>query len=209
MAVSIFLGKTGSGKSYKANVLSKKYDRLFVFDNAHCFQGDLVTDDLSTSNLVKIMRRFALKEKFRVIFRPNLKTSPKESCETVAQFLFAHFGTLNKKLSKKDRILFLVDEADKVSSLKDESWIYKMVTMGRHQQFDCFGIAQGPGRLPKYWRDNASEVFCFKVMEHDFLKMVYGQHAKHIPTLGQYECLHWVDSGDVSLVNKSGKSKTI
>jgi hypothetical protein len=208
VAVKTFFGKTGSGKSYRANLISHRdYDRVFIFDNAHCFKGNFITSDLSAQGFSNLLKKIAKLNKFRVVFRPSLSSSPKESCEIVSQFLFAHFGALNKKLGWEGKLLFLVDEADKVSSDKKDAWLYKMVTMGRHLGFDSFGISQGPGRIPKYWRENSSEVFCFKVMEHEFLKQIFGPHAQAIPLLGEYEYLHWSDVGDIRLRDKNDRMK--
>jgi hypothetical protein len=205
MAVSVFFGKTGSGKSYRADKESRSYDRVFIFDNAHCFKGDFVVTDLSARGLTKLFARIACLKKFRVVFRPDLKRLPKDSCEIVSQFIFAHYGPFAQKYLK-DKALFLVDEADKVSSDKKDSWLYKMVTMGRHIGFDSYGISQGPGRLPKYWRENASSVYSFKVAEHDFLRMIFGSHSYDIPTLKEYDYLFWSDTGEITRYDKAARA---
>lgn len=209
--ISVYFGKTESGKSYLAEMHSKKYDRVVLYDNAHCFKDGKIISDLSIINLEKVFREFCKKDKFRLIFRAPRTMNEKMGANRVASFVFA-LGSFYKDLEAKSgksvsRFLFLVDEADKVSSMSKDSVFYRAVTKGRHFCFDSYGIAQGVKKLPNYWRENASEFNFFRIPENDETKSTLGKKASSkLSTLGQYEYLRTTDSShEVEHVSKDQK----
>lgn len=212
MSVSLYLGKTESGKSFKANLESYKYKKVAIYDNTHCFTDGEIITDFSPDNFARIFKKYALKDSFRLIFRAPFVMNEREGAEMVARLLYSGFGMFwkqrNVDFSKmENRLDFLVDEADKVSSLKMSGPFYLLVTKGRHFGIDTHAISQGPGKIPSYYKENASEVFCFSLRPHEFIVETFGRAmAFKIQTLPKYHYAYFKDTGDIKLFNEKGKA---
>lgn len=208
MSVVLYLGKTESGKSFKANEVTKKdYKKVILYDNARCFNDGIIINDFSAKNFAAIFKKYILADSFRLIFRAPLGMNEREGAERVASLIYNGFGRywVANNL-KTERLCFLVDEADKVSSLKIGSPFYLLVTKGRHYFIDTHAISQGPGKIPLYYRENASEVYFFKMKSHPFInENLENDQVDLIRTLEKYHCIHWKDNGDVNLLNPKGK----
>lgn len=208
MSVSLFIGKTQSGKSHLAEKLSKQRKKVVIYDNARCFNDGIIVDDFSPENFKKIFLKYINAESFRLIFRAPLKMNEKEGAERVAHLFYSGFGHYWKERNYKgENILFLVDEADKVSSEKKNSPFYLMVTKGRHFFIDTWAMSQGPGKIPLYYRENANELFIFKSIPHQFFKEnLEKEQIDEIRFLGKWHFLHWLDSGHAEIKNEKGKT---
>lgn len=209
MSVVLYLGKTESGKSFKASQVTKEnYKKVILYDNARCFtEGEIITD-FTPKGFANIFKKYVLADSYRLIFRAPLGMNEREGAERVANLIYNGFGRYwienNKKPS--DRLCFLVDEADKVSSIKIGSPFYLLVTKGRHFCIDTHAISQGPGKIPLYYRENASECYFFKMKSHPFMdENLERDQVDLIRTLKQYHCIHWKDNGEVKLLNAKGK----
>ena len=212
MAITCFFGKTESGKSYLADIKSKNdYERVIIYDNAHCFTNGNIITDLSVPNLKKVFEKYHKEKKFRLIFRAPYSMNEQTGANRVGAFVWA-LGSFYKDLEKSgakglSRFLFLVDEADKVSSYSKDSVFYRCVTKGRHFNFDCYGIAQGATKLPNYWRENASEFCIFKLPESPELKNLLRNASSELRNLEQYSYLRVKDnSNDVEVISKNQKT---
>ena len=170
--ICLYFGKTLSGKSYKANLNSKLSKKVVIYDNAHCFTDGQIITNFSSDNFAKIFAQNVMKDEFRLIFRPPFDMNEREGAEKVARLLYLGFGRYwkEKGIKVRDNIFFLVDEADKVSSLKIGSIFYLTVTKGRHFFIDTHAISQGPGKIPSYYRENAESFYCFKSKSHPYLE---------------------------------------
>lgn len=207
MSVNLFFGKTKSGKSWLANKLSKPYKKVVFYDNAHCFNEGIIINDFSPKNFASIFKKYVFADSFRLIFRTPLNMDDKEGAERVAKLFYNGFGTYWREHKiKTDNICFVVDEADKIADIKKTSPFYLMVTKGRHLFIDTFAISQGPGCMPKYFKTNAEEVYCFKVERDEWVERKFGKaKAKEIETLEVHNYVHWKDTGETKLVNGNGK----
>lgn len=209
--IALYFGKTESGKSFRANLESQGYKKVAIYDNTHCFTDGEIITDFSPSSFASIFKRYALKDKFRLIFRAPLVMNEREGAEMVARLLYSGFGLFWKQKNldfsnRNNRLCFLVDEADKVSSLKLNSIFYTVVTKGRHFGIDTHAISQGPGKIPSYYKENASEVFCFTMRAHEFIVETFGRKiAEQIQTLSKYHYVHFKDTGEIKFFNEKGK----
>ncbi len=210
--IALYFGKTESGKSFRAGENSKSYKKVAIYDNTHCFTGGEIVTDFSPANFARLFKKYALKDSFRLIFRAPFAMNEREGAEMVAKLLYQGFGLFWKQKGidfgrHENRVCFLVDEADKVSTLKHTSIFYLVVTKGRHFGIDTHAISQGPGKIPSYYKENASEVFCFKMRPHDFIVETFGRGlAEQIQTLPQYHYAHWKDTDEIKLFNEKGKA---
>lgn len=206
--IELYMGKTTSGKSHKANLQSKKAKKVVIYDNAHCFTDGKIITDFSPENFAKIFEEYVLKDEFRLIFRPPFDLNEKEGAERVAKLLYLGFGRYWRQTNRKvnGNIFFLVDEADKVSSLKINSIFYLTVTKGRHFFIDTHAISQGPGKLPSYYRENAEAFYCFKSKSHPYLEEnLDKEQIEILRTIEQYHCIYWNDRGEIKQLNEKGK----
>lgn len=209
MSVVLYLGKTESGKSFKANQVTKEsYRKVILYDNARCFNDGEIITNFSPKNFANIFKKYVNADSYRLIFRAPLGMNEREGAERVANLIYNGFGRYwveNKKMPS-DRLCFLVDEADKISSIKIGSPFYLLVTKGRHYAIDTHAISQGPGKIPLYYRENASECYFFKMKSHPFIEEnLERDQVDLIRTLKQYHCVHWKDNGDVKLLNEKSK----
>lgn len=201
-----YFGKTESGKSYLGNIHSKKYDRAVIYDNAHCFTDGRIISDLSIGNLKKLLVEYSKNKKFRLIFRAPRTMSEKQGANRVASFV-QNLGEFYKSQGQKERFLFLVDEADKVSTMSKENAFYRAVTKGRHYNYDCFGISQGVAELPIYWRKNASASFVFRLPDGDDVRKLLGKSASsQLKDLAQYSYMLAKDNAhEVQVIDRNQK----
>jgi len=210
MAITCFFGKTESGKSFLSEKKSKTYERVVVYDNAHCFkEGDIFTD-LSIDNLQRIFEKYHNRPNFRIIFRPPMNLNEQVGANRVGAFVWAlgaFYKDMEKQAKKKvKRFLFVVDEADKVSSYSKDSVFYRCVTKGRHFNFDTYGIAQGATKLPNYWRENSSEFCIFQLPESQELKTILGKASSELRGLEKYSYICSRDnSNEVEIISKDQK----
>jgi hypothetical protein len=209
VSVVLYFGKTESGKSHKANEVTKRdYKKVILYDNARCFKDGIIISDFSPKSFANIFKKYVLASAFRLIFRAPLGMNERGGAEMVASLIYNGFGRYWVEQNKipSDRVCFLVDEADKVSSLKIGSPFYLLVTKGRHYGIDTHAISQGPGKIPLYYRENASEVYFFKMKSHPFInENLENEQVDLIRTLEKYHCIHWKDNGDVNLLNPKGR----
>lgn len=206
--ICLYFGKTLSGKSYKANLNSKMSKRVVIYDNAHCFTDGQIITNFSAENFAKIFAQNVNKEEFRLIFRPPFEIAPREGAERVARLLYFGFGRYWKEnhINIRENVFFLVDEADKVSSLKIGSIFYLIVTKGRHFFIDTHAITQGPGKIPSYYRENAESFYCFKSKSHAYLEEnLEKEHINTLRTIEEHNCIFWNDKGEIKHINKHGK----
>lgn len=176
MSVNIYFGKTGSGKSFLANKIINQYDKKIIFDPTPTknFSGEFETSDYSVGNFIRIIKKFAGKQKFSIIFRPSERFSMHEQGERVALFamqLGKAFKSLNGEYSQ---IAVVFDELDKYVSMKQDAWIGRLAGMGRHYHCHLHCITQVPAKMPKSIRDNAYNVHAFPLAKNDFYKEKFG-----------------------------------
>lgn len=211
MSVVLYFGKTESGKSYKANqVVNQNYKKIVIYDNARCFNDGIIISDFSSKNLVNVFKKYVLAKEFKLIFRAPLDMNEREGAEIVANLIYNGFGKywLSKNIVPlpNDRICFVVDEADKVSSIKKNSPFYLLVTKGRHYGIDTHAISQGAGAMPYYFKENASEVYFFRMKNHSFIsENLEPDQVEILRTIKEQNCIHWKDNGDVKLLDKKNK----
>lgn len=217
MAVSIFTGKTKSGKSWRVMQILKKKKKVLVFDFTSCFDHGTPIHDLSTNSLQSLLRKYATSREFFLVFKfhhvlgQKIDRDPLDRVITFASSL----GMLHKRLlgcseNNPDDIIYLaIDEADKILTYEENSLPKQLVTYGRHSLLDTYVIAQDPNTIPTYVKRNASEIFTFKIEMNDYyIKKLGRKWSEKLETLPQYHYLYWNDSktqGEIQQFNEKGK----
>jgi hypothetical protein len=208
MAITLIFGKTESGKSYLAdNVFIKKRKKVVIFDYAHCFENGQVFTDFSISNFEKILKKYAKKDAFKLIFRPPRKVSDEIACQLVASFSFAIGRTFGERSLKDDeKVLFVIDEADKVANYKKADLLSKVVTKGRHDNLDTLAIAQDPTTIPTFFRRNSSQIITFAIGSNPFFAEKFGHElTRKVSELEKYHSFAWKDNGETAFLNPNFK----
>jgi len=211
--IKLFFGRTECGKSYLAELLSKKQKKVIFYDYAHCFTQGEIVNDFSTMNFVYLLKKYGgsknLNKKFSLIFRkPDLMTH-EVGAEKVSYFvkmLGLSYGY--RKLTGSDMLTFLVDEADKVISLKSSDLIRLTAQAGRHENIALWAISQRPMKLHPDIRDNAHEIYAFpvgknKIYEETFGKKISTELADN--KFPKYHYYYYNENGVIKKINKNGK----
>jgi len=209
MAVICFFGRTKSGKTFKAKKEIETKKRVFIFDAACDFDGGIEWDKYSWTELISLGKKIRNKSNFKVIFRPNRHYGDLSDCaDQVAKFVLA-FGDTFGKRSLQENIIFVLDELDKYISISKKCSIKLAIEMGRHSNVDTFCISQVPSSLPKFIRDNATEVYAFKLGLNDFYESRLGfKIAQKLASSGfkDFFCFKWSDSNGIEFLNPQGRS---
>ena len=206
MAVTTVYGMTESGKSYfTQNNYMKKYDRVIVFDFMNCFSGGDVVFLKDASDAQKILKKFYKKDSYKIIIRVSRNANARFLCDLAISLSCA----LGRTLKNGKRLLFVIDEADKVVTSHFQSKRVKhLVNVGRHDNVDSLFIARNPTRLHTDIRVNASEIICFRLplaaSVKDFVNNFGKTNCNRIKNLEKYNCFYWNDTGQVKILNSKG-----
>lgn len=203
--IRLIFGRTESGKSYRAKEFLKNASRKIVFDAANDFQGMIITD-FSRQNFMKLFKAYNHSESFNLVFRPPWNLQDEIAAQLVASFAFAMGRSYGERaLSQNNRIILVLDEADKYTSYDKHDLLYMAVTKGRHQNLDILAICQDPMTLPTYFRRNASEIYTLQLEMNPYFKEKFGGAvAEKISKLKRYHYYVWRDSSGVELYNAKG-----
>lgn len=203
MAIALFLGMTESGKSYRANEIRKTKKRSIVFDYADCFndKDGTVIRDISKGSLIEIFMQYQSASSFRLIFKIPRGEDASRSFDNICKTAMYLGRRLGKNAPPEERILFVIDEADRIcSSSFQPDCLKELVNYGRHDNVDTLAIARTPQRLHTDLRINASLVISFNLKIESSLKflsdMMGREAAEAIKNLKKYHYVKWTDNGD-------------
>lgn len=209
MTVSFYGGFTQSGKS---RLVEKKvlpnWPKVIVFDNAHCFDGDIFLNP-SIKEILAIFNKYRGRKKYNLVIRPGRGQDASDLLDMVIQLACA-LGRVLGKVSESERVQLAVDEADFVCSPHYQSKDLKhLVNKGRHDNVDSHFIARNPNRVHTDIRANASKIVCFRLTnasEINFLVSSLGkENTKKLQTLQQYHYCEWRDTGLISFFDENSK----
>lgn len=210
MAIALFFGMTESGKSYRANEIRKSKKRSIVFDYADCFSEGEKINNPSKEKLLSLFLEYSKRDEFRLIFKIPRGDNAGNIFNNICKFAM-HLGrTYGKNIDQENRILFVIDEADKICSSSFQSDALKeLVNYGRHDNVDTLAIARTPQRLHTDLRINASVVFSFFLnidLSLKYLSDMMGREAsEEIKKLDKYHYVKWTDNGDWFVYDEKSK----
>jgi hypothetical protein len=182
--IKIVIGKTGSGKTLKALRLLADCPRCIIFDTlGHDYTAGVVV--YSIRELRKYWRR-VYRGNFRIIYRPIHDVI---EFEGVCQLAY-DCGNLT----------LLAEEMDIFCRPQQTPFAFtQLLKRGRHRDIHFVGVTQRPIGIDRTITSQANEVFVFKTDEPrdlDYLRDRLGaEAADKIPTLQEYEYLHWQGAG--------------
>lgn len=175
----IFLGKTGSGKTYLAKKLIKQYKRVVVYDAKHEL-GELTTEDYITSNLSEL-KEIIQEHNFLTVYQPF--DLDKES-----------FDGFCKTVFNRGNLTLFFDEISYIS-LTQEGYFNKILRMGRSRGIGCWLCAQRPSWIDQFILSEAEHYFIFQMqLKADRQKIcgVLGEEAEDkINSLKKYHFLYF------------------
>jgi hypothetical protein len=178
-----------------ASPLSQNFFNKFHFDKTFHQPGPL--REFLRSNLDK---------PFRVLYQPVVAPpsamDDDEPKHTPA--LMRHFNAVTHLVIACGRMIFFVDEIDRVST---SSWAPKgldyLINQGRHVQVSLGASSRRPAQIPKDLTSQAHEMVIFKNTEPgdcDYLEKYVGKSAaERLPNLGDYEFVRWEESEGISI----------
>ena len=215
--ISIFSGRTECGKSWLAEKLAKPRPKVIYYDYARYFTNGIVISDFSTANFIKLLKKYGGKEnknkKFKLIFRKPSLWIHEDAIDKVSYFVKMLGGSYgDRSLLNKKRIVFLIDEADKLITGKSSDRIRLLAQAGRHENIDTWAIVQRPMRLHPDVRDNLHEAYAFRVAQNKFYEEILGK--KITKELGdnkfpKYWYYHYNENGEIKKINSKGREVKI
>ncbi|MHA1757968.1 MAG: hypothetical protein ACTSVV_14435 [Promethearchaeota archaeon] len=170
--IIVILGRKGSGKTFLANVMSKKIDRVILIDPLNNFKGGHI---FFTFNEFKFNSELLFREKFRIV----LKFTTDEEYIDFFDYIFNfHHFTL------------VVDEADIFAGSKSIDREFKrLFSYGRHRNIDIIITARRPYELNRLITSQADILITFKQTEQrdlDYLAKL-GFDPNEVKSLSKYQ----------------------
>ena len=160
----MFLGSTGSGKSYLAEKMLSKVKSYFIFDTQDVFDFDNAKIVTKPSEAVKAIQ----KNIKRIIYKPHRKYQSREINEIIINELLDS----SSKKHKKPRIIYI----DEIFHLGYERSFPSALPIGmaisRQRALSFWISTQRPKLIPTNILSEASYIFCFflsKRMDIEYL----------------------------------------
>jgi hypothetical protein len=211
MSVSSYFGLTESGKSYHVeNHVIPQWSRVVIFDNAHCFKGQIVVNP-DQKRFLELFRTLAREESYRLVIRPGRSGDAEILFNKTVQLAIALGRSLSSsRVDPSKRVQMITDEADFVCSPHYQSGELKhLVNKGRHDNVDSHFIARAPMRLHTDIRLNSSKIVTFRLQnaaEIPLFKDNFGvELARKIRELPKYWRFEWRDNGETFIFNEKNQ----
>jgi hypothetical protein len=186
----LFLGKSGSGKSFLARHQVGSAARVLICDpngEPAWAEGAAVVHD--RGELVQAMRG----PRWRIAWRGMIGG---RGAEGVTE----EWEWANRCALAAGDCLVVWDEVDMcVPTGRLPQHGYRIVNAGRHVGVRCFACARRPYRLPRDLSANAGRIVAFRMTEPRdlrYLAEVMGEGAAgQLPGLGEYQAMDWREGG--------------
>ena len=177
--IKLIMGKRGSGKSWLAKNMLRKYTRLFVYDPMGEYTDGVIVDDFAelSSFWLKVY-----KGNFKIIYRPL-------DAE-------AEFPPICKLIWDCQNITFLTEEVQTFCNPRSICTEFKaIIAKGRHRDIEFIGVTQRPAEISKLLTSQAKEMYIFTSSEPNdlqYFKDSLGQElVDKIAELKEYEFVKW------------------
>lgn len=186
----LFLGKSGSGKSYLARHQSRGAPRVLIHD-PNGEPGAAEGADLVTADARAVLERMKAGGGWRITWRGALAATSEGG--KVEAFELAN----RLSLAAGDHLI-LWDEVDMVTQPgRLPPYAYRIVNAGRHARLRVFACARRPYRLSRDLSANAGRIVAFRMTEPRdlrFMRDVMGEAADGLPGLREREALDWTET---------------
>lgn len=187
--IRIYLGKTGSGKSFLARNHLKKFKRMVLYDPVEEPDNEAMSDIVcyTAGELIK-----ALLDKPKgplVICWRGFKTYRRDA-----------FEIGNRICNAAGDLLLYWDEVDTFQEkTRLAEYAYDIINTGRHRGLRVFACSRRPARVPIDIRANANRICVFNTHEPTDLRALserMGDEAvKELPRIREYHALDWSENG--------------
>jgi DNA helicase HerA-like ATPase len=148
-------GRTGSGKTYLANFMTRNYPHLTVYDEKHVI-------NLPNAKIITSLNDLATSGPGRYIFRPPVTVFDKSREKLLNDFFKIIYLT-------KNRIVW-IDEIYAISPHSNTiiPYLQAIVTRGRERNIGIIALTQRPAFIPSFFMSEAEHYFVFKLqLEQD------------------------------------------
>ncbi len=171
--ITLVIGPSGAGKTRTVSEKIKKIQRVAVFDLVRDGQYFDERDDVTVVDARP--RDFALaiapdKDAYRVIYHPD-----KSLCKSNDKGLIdsVEFGPVVRICHQRGDMTLVIDEAHLLCNLYNcPPDLMEANLIGRHQGFSMILVAQKLTGLHPAIRENADEIYFWKVISPASLKMI-------------------------------------
>ena len=162
---TVFLGSTGTGKSWLAEHMLQQYSSYLAIDSQ---------DSLDRLEGIKIKRPnnmdWILKFYNRIVYKPK----PEYLFKEAFNFIFKSFLENSTKKKKKPRILY-IDEIYHVGyGVNFPVWLPKGMTTARQRGLSFWIATQRPKMIPVPVLTEASKIIVFMLSRYEDIKYISG-----------------------------------
>jgi hypothetical protein len=195
---TLICGRTGSGKSFLMKKLLAGVERSIVYgpkreecDYPGCYFDGMEPDGFKRfvlwwQHCVKTCGRF------RIVYRPN------------DLFDISEFDKVANLAYACGNLTFTCEELMTYTTERNIGQGFKrLLVAGRTRGINCFMLTQRPFKIPREVTSQAREAYIFATHEPtdlDYVRQTFGTElAAKLETLGQYEHVHWLDTGQVEV----------
>ena len=212
MSVSVYFGLTESGKSYHLeNHVIPSWDKVVVFDNAHCFSSQNVLNEPTDKMFLNCFHKFKNSKNYKIIVRSGRGGTTEGLFNKTVQLAIALGRAFSRdRVESKDRVQMITDEADFVCSSHYQSNELKhLVNKGRHDNVDSHFISRVPMQIHPDIRRNTSKIVTFRLQNASEIKLFTDNFGKiltnKIKELPKYCRLEWSDNGEVFIFDEKNQ----
>lgn len=211
MSVSCYFGLTESGKSYHVqNHVIPNWQKVIVFDNAHCFSGGISVENPSDIVFLNLWKKLKNSAEFRLIVRPGRSQNTVAVFNKTVELAIALGRAMGKGVDPARRLQMVTDEADFVCSPNYQSAPLKLlVNKGRHDNVDSHFIARAPMRIHTDIRVNSTKIVTFRLQNAKEIPLFVENFGREISAkireLPKYWRLEWRDNGEAAIYNQNNQ----
>lgn len=188
-----FFGKTGTGKTYAAQLLIwEPFDRVIFFDIKDAHEGDLQAPTLtSLDQVVEALYCEAEEERlYKFRYTPPVTANELEHWEGICRLAYKR-GDIHV-IGDELKGIYQQDGATKPITDHHEA----ILSRGRSRGVGCTNISQRPKKIPQECITETDHLFSFYLGsqgDRSRVGEVYGDRAEEIRNLGEYQFMYMRD----------------
>ena len=162
----IFLGSTGSGKSFLAKRLLRYYEKYFVFDMQENFdiKDNAVRYYKKPSDVINAIKRYVHK----IVYQPNMEYHEID----INNYIIKTIVESSKPKKIKERILY-IDEIYHLGYQNSfPSYLARGFALARQKKISLWVATQRPKNIPTNVLTEASRIYIFSLSKLDDIKYI-------------------------------------
>lgn len=160
----VFVGATGSGKSYLAEKLLANYQRFIFIDTQHAYENK----DAKTAHNLRELKKLLSKKTDKIIYQPWVNSRTPKAW----YYVFAMFDKISSK-NKKNPYIIYIDELYHVGyGVSFPRSLPQAITTARQKGLSYWISTQRPANIPIPVLSESSQIYVFYLSREDDNKII-------------------------------------